>query len=148
MLYEVITYLTESINWHSVFVDTKINPVKAIFNLLFSKLPYNAERFISKSFAEKLKKLLQSNNYDIVQLEGLYLTPYTNIIKEYSVAKISMRSHNIEHKIWERMAQKESNILKAFYNVITSYSIHYTKLYENNKCSNRHYKPCRNYFIK
>jgi len=113
-------YLTESINWHSVFVDTKINPVKAIFNLLFSKLPYNAERFISKSFAEKLKKLLQSNNYDIVQLEGLYLTPYTNIIKEYSVAKISMRSHNIEHKIWERMAQKESNILKAFYKNILS----------------------------
>ena len=64
--------LKQNINWHSVWIDTEISIARLLKNLLFSRLPYNAERFVSKEYDMKLKELLQ-NNYDIVQLEGLYL---------------------------------------------------------------------------
>jgi polysaccharide biosynthesis protein PslH len=54
---------------------------------------------------QKLEQLLKAEAFDIVQLEGLYLTPYITIIRRYSKAAIVFRAHNIEHFIWERMAR-------------------------------------------
>ena len=107
--------LKSKINFHDVFVDTKINPLNLIINLLFSKFPYNAKRFISTKFKNKLINILKNNDYDIVQLEGLYLCPYINVVKEYSKAKVVYRAHNIEHEIWERTAAKQHNIVKKRY---------------------------------
>jgi glycosyltransferase involved in cell wall biosynthesis len=87
-----------------VNVPARISPVSALFNLLFSKKPYNATRFISKTFAEELKKILQENEYDIIQLEGLYVCPYIPVIRANSKAKVIYRAHNIEHEIWSRTA--------------------------------------------
>lgn len=107
--------IRNSIAWHQVDVNTRINPIKALLNLLFSKEPYNAVRFNSDEFATKLKDLLQKNNYDIIQLEGLYLYMYYDIIRHYTKSKISLRAHNIEHEIWERLAKNESNFFKKIY---------------------------------
>lgn len=107
--------LKENISWHQVSVNTKINPFKLILNLIASDKPYNAERFVSKTFANKLITLLQNNEYDIVQLEGAYLGAYVPYIRQYSEAKISLRAHNIEYEIWERLAQNEIMSLKRFY---------------------------------
>lgn len=107
--------LKSKINFYDVFVDTKINPLNLIINLLFSKFPYNAKRFISTKFKNKLINILRYNDYDIIQLEGLYLSPYINVIKEYSKAKVVYRAHNIEHEIWERTTAKQHNIAKKFY---------------------------------
>ncbi len=107
--------LKDKINFHAVEVDTTIKPAKALKNLLFSNLPYNAERFISDDFSQKLISLLKNGNYDIVQLEGLYLCPYIKLIRQFSNAKISLRAHNIEHEIWLRMVANETNILKKTY---------------------------------
>lgn len=87
-----------------VNVPARISPVSALFNLLFSKKPYNATRFISETFAEELKKILQENEYDIIQLEGLYVCPYIPVIRANSKAKVIYRAHNIEHEIWSRTA--------------------------------------------
>ena len=40
---------------------------------MFKKIPYNAERFVNKDFDEALIKLLGKIDFDIVQLEGLYV---------------------------------------------------------------------------
>ena len=106
--------LRQNINWHSVWIDTDINPLRLLKNLLFSQLPYNAERFVSKEFNEKLKELLQ-NNYDIVQLEGLYLTSYIDTIRKKSKSIISLRAHNVEQQIWERLVETETNPLRRIY---------------------------------
>ncbi|MCK5822709.1 MAG: glycosyltransferase family 4 protein [Bacteroidales bacterium] len=107
--------LKSKINFFDVFVNTKINPFLAFFNLLFSKTPYNAQRFISVDFKNKLVSLLLKNNYDIIQLEGLYVFAYIEVIRKYSNAKIAYRSHNIEHEIWERTTEQQNGILKKFY---------------------------------
>lgn len=104
-----------SVDLHFVPVNTNINPLKLLLNLLFSAKPYNAVRFISNDFRSDLQKILSENQFDIVQLEGLYLAPYIGVIRKYSKALISYRAHNVEHEIWQRNAEKASNPLKKYY---------------------------------
>lgn len=102
-------------NFHDCYVNTDIKPFDAAKNLLFSKLPYNAERFINKDFEKLLIKLLKENTFDIVQLEVHYVCPYIPLIRKYSNAKISYRSHNIEHEIWQRTANNTTLLPKKWY---------------------------------
>jgi glycosyltransferase involved in cell wall biosynthesis len=111
--------LKRNINWHSVWIDTEISFAGLLKNLFFSRLPYNAERFVSEEFGSKLKELLK-NNYDIVQLEGLYLSSYIPTIRKYSESIISLRAHNVERQIWERLAETEPNPIKKIYKRILS----------------------------
>jgi glycosyltransferase involved in cell wall biosynthesis len=87
-----------------VEVPATINWIEAALNLVFSKQPYNAQRFISDDYSNELVRLLTEKKFDIVQLEGLYLCPYIPIIRKYSDARIAYRAHNIEYEIWERTA--------------------------------------------
>ncbi|HEY9124271.1 MAG TPA: glycosyltransferase family 4 protein [Bacteroidales bacterium] len=121
--------LFSNIRFSFVNIDTSIQPVKALFNLLFSSIPYNAERFISKYFLSQLKTILQADQYNVVQLEGPYLGYCIPLIRKYSNAKIVIRAHNIECEIWERSALQEKNILKKLYLSILSKRL---KLYEKN----------------
>ena len=84
-------------------VDLRVKPMKAFKNL-FSKKSYHVERFISKDFTNRLIEVLQKDTYDVVQLETLFMTPYIETIREHSKALIVLRAHNVEHLIWERIA--------------------------------------------
>ena len=107
--------IKKDINFIDYYLNTDIKSLKLIKNLLFSKLPYNAERFIDKGFANKIKEQILENNYDIIQLEGLYVLPYIELIRKNSKAIISYRAHNIEHEIWERTLKQTTNFLKKKY---------------------------------
>ena len=96
------------------YVDLSIKPVDAFINL-FSSTSYHVDRFISKDVENKIIEILKAEKFDIVQLEMLYMTPYIDVIRKYSDAKIVMRSHNIEHKIWERIAGITKNPIKKAY---------------------------------
>ena len=98
-----------------VFVDTTIKWHHLLKNFFFGKAPYIAKRFISKGFEKQLISLLKENQYDVVQLEGLYLTPYIKCIRENSKAKIALRSHNIENEIWNRLHSNEGFSIKKLY---------------------------------
>ncbi len=98
-----------------VNINTNINVLKAIINILFSRIPYNAERFIKNSFAGKIVSILNKSKFDIIQLEGLYLTPYIKTIRQYSEGIITLRAHNIEHEIWKRIADNEKNLFRKKY---------------------------------
>jgi len=97
-----------------IYQDLSINPFDAFLNL-FSKKSFHVERFISGSFAEKIVETLEQDSFDIVQLEMLYMTPYINVIRKHSKAKIILRSHNVEHLIWERVTANTINTLKRYY---------------------------------
>ncbi len=90
-------------------INTEIHPLQALNNLIFSNKPYNAERFICKKYELALIHLLREKNFDIVQLEGLYVLPYAESIKKYANPLLAYRAHNIEHEIWERTEKQESN---------------------------------------
>ncbi len=100
--------------FESVFIDLKINPLHAFLNL-FSSKSYHVQRFVSKDFENKLIEILQQNAYDIIQLETLFITPYISAIRKYSNAKIVLRSHNVEHLIWERISKETKNPFKKCY---------------------------------
>lgn len=101
-------------NFQSVFIDTSIKLKDAFFNL-FSSKSYNIERFISQEFTLKLKSILNEGKFDIVIIESLFVAPYIQTIKNLSEAKIVLRAHNVEHKIWERISANTKNPIKKSY---------------------------------
>lgn len=107
--------IPEKYQLNLVPVNTNINLLNLFTNYLFSKKPYNAIRFKSKIFEQKLIELLTKREYDIVQLEGAYLNWYIPVIRKYSKALISLRSHNLEHEIWEMSARYEHDQFKKKY---------------------------------
>lgn len=102
-------------NLHSVKVDTDIKWIPMIMNLLFSKDPYIVKRFISDNFRATLIQILKDQSFDIIQLEGTYLLPYLETIRSHSKAVVALRSHNIEHKIWEGISKITGNPFKKIY---------------------------------
>jgi glycosyltransferase involved in cell wall biosynthesis len=117
-----------------VEVPAAINWVEAALNLLFSRLPYNAQRFISDEYSSELIKLLTEKQFDVIQLEGLYLCPYIPVIRRYSEAKIAYRAHNIEYEIWERTATlsegMRSKYLRNLSKRIKRFEISYLNTYD------------------
>ncbi|MFN5182933.1 MAG: glycosyltransferase family 4 protein [Bacteroidota bacterium] len=97
-----------------VFLDTRIKSLDALKNL-FTVSSYNIERFDDPSMREKIKSVLIREVFDVIILDSLYVTPYVSTIRKYSKAKIVLRAHNIEHKIWERKYLQESNPIKKSY---------------------------------
>ena len=99
---------------HTTKLDNRLSPKDAFLNL-FSSESYHIARFVSEDYREELIQLLKSNTYNIIQLETLYLAPYISTIRQYSDAIIVMRSHNVEHEIWERIASNTSLLPKRIY---------------------------------
>lgn len=101
-------------NYRSVFIDTSVKPLPAFLNL-FSSSSYNVIRFYSPEFRKELIRILKENNYDVIQLETLWVAPYLDTIREHSKAKVVLRSQNIEYSIWERLAAASGNPIKRRY---------------------------------
>ena len=95
-------------------IDLSVRPLMAFLNL-FTKKSYHVERFISDDFKKRLAEVLQKEHFDVVQLEMLYMTPYVETIRKHSKAMIVLRAHNVEHKIWERIAKETKFFLKRWY---------------------------------
>jgi glycosyltransferase involved in cell wall biosynthesis len=106
---------SKKINFVTVDVPAKISSLGLLQNFLFSNKPYTATRFISIDYSLKLIELLSQESFDIIQLEGLYLAPYINLIKRHTNAPIVMRAHNVEHEIWERVKVNTNNQIKKIY---------------------------------
>ncbi|MES2628711.1 MAG: glycosyltransferase family 4 protein [Bacteroidota bacterium] len=98
----------------AVYVDTRINLVDA-FSSIITQDNYNVSRFFSVDLDIRLKNILRKKNFDIVQLESLFMTPYIATIRRASKAKIILRSHNLEYNIWQRLAQQEVSKPKKMY---------------------------------
>lgn len=98
----------------AVSVDTDVKVTDAFLNL-FSGDSYNISRFYSVAFEKKLIEVLQKQDFDIVQMESLFVSMYADTIRKHSKARIVLRAHNIEHKIWELAAEQCSNPLKKAY---------------------------------
>lgn len=104
----------QKIKFYQYKVDNRVKAGSAFFNL-FSKKSYNISRFYHPGCASRLAHLLKDGNFDVVQLEGLQVTPYLNVIKTNSTAKIVYRAHNIEHQIWKRLTIKENFLIRKLY---------------------------------
>ncbi|MCU0430807.1 MAG: glycosyltransferase family 4 protein [Cytophagaceae bacterium] len=93
---------------------TRITPW-GLLGSLFSAFPYNVKRFYSPDFETELIALLERLQPDVVQVEGSYMGMYVPLIRAHSNALVVLRSHNIEHQIWSRLANAETHVLKRWY---------------------------------
>lgn len=101
-------------HYQSIYKNTDTSLVGAFLNL-FSSQSYFVSRFFFKEYEDALIKTLKHTSFDIIQLEGVFMCTYIPIIKKYSKAKIVLRSHNLEHQIWERHLVNEKNFIKRIY---------------------------------
>lgn len=99
---------------YSVSVDNRIT-LKGALKSLFLGTPYILNRFYSAEFANQLATILRQKAYDIVQFETIYMAHYLDIVRQSSNAALSLRAHNVEHSIWERVAVTTKNHLKKWY---------------------------------
>lgn len=97
-----------------VDIDLSLNIPGAMYNYL-SRKSYHVARFHTKAFALKLIEVLKKDSYDIIQFEMLYMASYLDVIRKYSKAPVVLRAHNIEHKIWQRVAENCTNPIKRMY---------------------------------
>jgi len=105
----------DRIRFLAVDGDTRIRPLRLLANLLFSRKPYIAMRFLNGDYARALEKELKEERYELVQLEGPYMGHYIPLIRRHSKARIVLRAHNVENQIWARKADNEALSLKKGY---------------------------------
>lgn len=101
-------------NIQTVPLDNRVTAIGAFANL-FSPESYHVSRFHFDQYGKALVKMLKETNYDVIQLETLYLAPYIELIKEHTDAKVVMRSHNVEFEIWNRIIESTSFFPKKKY---------------------------------
>lgn len=104
-------------NYTSIYQNTSVTPWGLLTNLLFSSKSYFVSRFYFSSFKKALKKLLEEKSFDIIQLEGIFMGDYLQLIRKYSSAKIAIRTHNVEFKIWERMIHQCTGLKRWYLNI-------------------------------
>lgn len=97
-----------------VTIDLSLSIWGALFNFL-KGTSYHVSRFHTKAFAQKITEILLHDTFDIIQLETLHMATYLDIIRKYSKAPVVLRAHNIEHKIWQRIAENCPNPVKRIY---------------------------------
>ena len=98
----------------SVYINTSVRWLPAFLSL-FKTSSYNIDRFYNLGFEARLIELLSKNQYDIVQLESLYVCPYIATIRRISKAKIVLRAHNTESAIWQKNAEEETEPFKKIW---------------------------------
>ncbi len=103
----------------SVVVDNRVKPLNALLSIICNE-SYFAGRFMSHEFTNSLITLLRENEFDLVQLEHLYLCQYIDVIRKYSNARIVLRAQNVEHKIWQHYAAARTNPFLKWYFTIES----------------------------
>ncbi|WP_223649878.1 glycosyltransferase family 4 protein [Hymenobacter psoromatis] len=116
---DVLAHLGPNFRLVTVDVDTTARPLKALWNLLFSRRPYNIARFINSDVIGVLVPLIQTESFDVIQYEGTYVAWYHEWLDSEDLtperAVSILRAHNIEYVIWERLAQGEKNLAKRQY---------------------------------
>lgn len=95
--------------------------IQGAFLNLFSSQSYFVSRFFFKEYEDVLIQKLKNHTFDIIQIEGVFMATYIPTIKRYSKAKIVLRSHNVEHQIWERhLANEKAGAKKTYLSIQNS----------------------------
>ncbi len=115
------------------YLDAGIRILPAFRNL-FSGGSFFLERYYQVRVAAELTSLIETRDFDIIQIEGLYSYPLikrhitwwgetlTTDISQLKKRQIPLvyRAHNVEHEIWERLANNEPRGPKRWYLKIQS----------------------------
>jgi polysaccharide biosynthesis protein PslH len=115
--------LISKITYQRHVIDTSISATQAFLSIFNGKL-YTIDRYYDNIVEQALIKEVAIGNYDIIQFEGLYVTPYLAAVRRSSTAKVVYRAHHIEYLVWERLAKQKNDPAKKFYLNLVAKRIH------------------------
>lgn len=96
------------------YTNLSLSPLTALYCLL-TKQSFHAFRFNSQSWLKPLEQILENDDFDIVQIETLFMAHALPVIRARSTARIVLRAHNVEHLIWKRVWETTTNPVKKWY---------------------------------
>ena len=111
-------HIPEELNHYNAIYHVDVNndvTVKGALLNLASGDSYHVSRYRDHAYAQKLIELLETEDFDVIHLETLYVTPFISTIRKHSSALIVLRSHNVEFEIWQRVADNTRFFLKKWY---------------------------------
>lgn len=106
--------MLQEIDFTPARLINRISTWKIVVSLLARK-SWHITRFYNSEPVARLKQVLARTTFDIVQIEGLFVLPYLNVIRQHSQAKIVYREHNIEHLVSGTSAAAETSPVKRLY---------------------------------
>lgn len=101
--------------FETIEVNNDVSVFGALKNLLFSSLPNHATRFQLPVFQSAILNAITSFSPDVIQVESVFMSGYIPAIRKATDALLSLRLHNIEWQVWQRMAEAVSNPVKKWY---------------------------------
>ena len=87
------------------YKSMSLNLIEFIKSIIY-KSSYQANRFYHNDIQKYIQNLININNYQIILFESIFTTVYLKSLNLPKSAKIIFRAHNIEHEIWNNLAQK------------------------------------------
>jgi glycosyltransferase involved in cell wall biosynthesis len=124
--------LLNKIEYRFYNIDTSMSLFDG-FLTTFSRNAYNVDRYYDANFEKLLIGEVRKTAYDIIQFEGLFVAPYVDAVRKNCKARLVYRAHNMEHQIWERLAQQKSDPFKKFYLKLMSRRIKKYEIQQINK---------------
>ncbi len=83
---------------------------------LIGKLPATVLKYTTDGMSQRLRQLLQTETFDVIQIEGVHLAGYWNILKSArGRPRIVSDWHNIESELMARFATNATNPAIKFY---------------------------------
>jgi len=109
--------IQENLLFVNVITVPHLVPISAIDALknLFSSGSYFLSRYHNPKAKQQLADFLRENSYDVIIIEGLYSSVFLDVIRQYHSGNVVYRAHNLEHQIWSRLNNSESNLFKRAY---------------------------------
>jgi polysaccharide biosynthesis protein PslH len=104
----------EETNAEAVFIDTRLNKLDA-FSSLVTGDSYNISRFHSTDLEKGLTHILRTSVFDLILFESLFTAPYLKTVRRYSDGLTILRAHNVEHRIWQHLADETPQFTRKMY---------------------------------
>lgn len=98
----------------SFFIDTSVRPLPALKSLIQGG-SYNMKRFYNSEASEKIRSIINENEFDLIILDSLYSAVFLEDIRSICKQKIILRTHNVEFEIWNSLAVHSKSKLKSSY---------------------------------
>jgi glycosyltransferase involved in cell wall biosynthesis len=93
-----------------------IYKVGAMVRGFIGPVPINVLNYTSQLVAEQVEKVLSSNSFDVVQIEGILMQGYLHLVRQLAPnALVNADWHNIDSEVMTRYAQQGPNLPRRLY---------------------------------
>lgn len=124
--------LVDKITYKTYRIDITVTVLQVAANLL-QKTSFNIDRYYDEGFEKLVINEVKTNNFDIIQFEGLLTSLYYDAARKNSNARLIYRAHNIENQLWERLSQQKIDPFKRSYLKLHARRIKNYELHQLNK---------------